>query len=102
MTTVPSDMPLTIVIDVLGKVIMYNLSQVLVVSPKPQTCWSVSFIDVSEQTEAVMNPLSGMPEMKKIPVSDAGSYKFLRTDEVLAIQSDRDYCKIYTPGKSHY
>lgn len=102
MNAVPSDMPLTMVIDVLGKVIMYNLSRLSIVSPTPQTCWSVSFIDVSEQTEAVMNPLSGMLEMKKIPVSDAGSYKFLRTDEVLAIQSDRDYCKIYTPGKSHY
>ncbi|MGO9568915.1 MAG: LytR/AlgR family response regulator transcription factor [Desulfomonilaceae bacterium] len=102
LTTAPSDMPLTMTIDVLGKVIMYNLSQLSVVSPTPQTCWSVSFIDVSEQTEAVMNPLSGMLEMKRIPVSDEGSCKFLRTDEVLAVQSDGDYCKIYTPGKSHY
>jgi two-component system response regulator LytT len=87
---------------VLGKVVMYNLSQLSVVSPTPQTCWSVTFIDVSEQTGAAMNPLSGILEMKRIPVSDGGSYEFLPTDEVLSIQSDGDYCKIFTPGKSYY
>jgi two-component system LytT family response regulator len=90
------------VIDVLGKVMMYNLSQLSVVSPTPQTCWSVTFVDVSEQTEAATNPLSGILEMKRIPVSDGGSCQFLRTDEVISIRSDGDYCKIWTRGKSHF
>jgi LytTR family transcriptional regulator, CO-responsive transcriptional regulator RcoM len=102
LTSAPADMPRTMVIDVLGKVMMYNLSQLSVVSPTPQTCWSVTFIDVSEQTEAVTNPLSGMLEMKRIPLFEGGSCEFVRTEDVLSIQSEGDYCKIWTPRKSYY
>lgn len=99
---VPSDMPSTMVIDVVGKVIMFNLSQLSIIFPTTQTCWSVSFIDVSRQTGAKKNPQDGMVEMKRIPVYDGRAYQFLSTDEVPCIQSDGDYCKVFTATKSYY
>lgn len=98
----PSDVPSTMVIDVVGKVIMFNLSQLSIIAPTPQICWSVSFIDVSRQTGAVKDPQGGLVEMKRIPVCDNGAYQFLTTDEVFCIQSDGDYCKVITAGKSYY
>ena len=102
LTSAPSDMPRTMVLDVLGKVVMFNLSQLSVGSSRPQTFWSVTLIDISEQTGAVTNPLSGAIEMRRFPVFSEGIYHFLPTDAVHSIQSDGDYCKIFTPGKSYY
>jgi DNA-binding LytR/AlgR family response regulator len=102
LTSASSDMPRTMVIDVLGKVLMYNLSELSIVSPTSQTCWSVTFIDVSAQTDAETSPLSGELEMKKFPVYDHGTYHFLPTQSVYYIQSDGDYSKIFTGGRSFY
>ncbi|MBI4965293.1 MAG: LytTR family transcriptional regulator [Desulfomonile tiedjei] len=102
LTSAPSDMPRTMVLDVLGKVVMFNLSQLSVASPRPQSFWSVTLIDISEQTGAAKNPLSGALEMKRFPVYKEGICHFLPTDAVHSIQSDGDYCKIFTPGKSYY
>lgn len=98
----PSDMPRSLVIDVMGKVLMFNMSELTVINPSPQTLWSVTIFDVSRETGAVANPLSGMLQMKRIPVSDQGICRFLPTDSVYCVQSDGDYCKIYTPDKSYY
>jgi DNA-binding LytR/AlgR family response regulator len=95
-------MPRTMVVDVLGKVVMFNLSQLDIVTPTPHTYWSVTFIDVSQQTGAEMNPLSGLMEMKKFPVYDNGAYCFLAMDSVHYIQADGDYCKVFTGDKSYY
>jgi len=102
LTSASSDMPRTMVVDALGKVLMYNLSELAIVSPTPRTCWSVTFIDVSAQTGAETSPLSGELEMKKFPVYDRGTYHFLPTRSVHYIQSDGDYSKIFTGGKSFY
>lgn len=90
------------VIDILGKTIMYNLSRLTITSPVAQTCWAVTFVDVTEQTGAEINPLRGMVEMKKIPVAVDGSYSFLSVNEVLCVQSDGDYCKVFTAADSFY
>jgi hypothetical protein len=92
----------TVVIDVLGRAIMNNLSRLTIASPVPQSCWAVTFIDVTAQTGARKNPLSGMVEMKKIPVAEAGSCRFIAIDDVCAVQSDGDYCRIFTAGGTHY
>ncbi len=102
LTSAPSDMPRTMVLDVLGKVVMFNLSQLSVAFPCPQTFWSVALIDISKQTGAVTNPLSGAIEMRRFPVWSEGVYHFLPADAVHSIQSDGDYCKIFTAGKSYY
>ncbi|MDD2853305.1 MAG: LytTR family DNA-binding domain-containing protein [Desulfuromonadaceae bacterium] len=92
----------TMIIDILGKAIMNNLSQLTISSPVAQTCWAVTFVDVTAQTGAEKNPLSGMVEMKRIPVTESGSYRFIAIDDVLAIQSDGDYCRIFTAARSWY
>jgi DNA-binding LytR/AlgR family response regulator len=92
----------TVVIDILGRAILNNLSQLTIATPVPQQCWAVTFIDVTDQTGAAKNPLSGMVEMKKIPVTEAGSYRFIAIDDVLAVQSDGDYCRIFTASGAHY
>ena len=102
LTKTHSDMPRTMVIDVLGKVVMFNLSQLSIISPTPQAYWSVSFMDISKQAGASKNPEDGIVEMKRIPVYDGGTYRFLAAGEVLCIQSDGDYCKVFTDGKSYY
>jgi hypothetical protein len=92
----------TVVIDILGRAIMNNLSQLDIDGPVPQKCWAVTFIDVTDQTGATKNPLSGMVEMKKIPVAEGGSYRFIAIDDVLAVQSDGDYCRIFTADATYY
>lgn len=94
-------MPRTVVLDVLGKVVMCNLSQLTAVSFSPQTPWSLAFIDVSKQTGAGMNPLSGALELKKFPLYEEGTYHFRPTKAVHSIKSDGDYCKIFTPERSY-
>lgn len=98
----PLGEPRTMVIDILGKAIMNNLSQLTIASPVIQTCWAVTFVDVTAQTGAERNPYSGMVEMKKIPVAEGGAYSFLSVDDVLCIQSDGDYCKVFTATNSYY
>lgn len=102
LTIAPADMPRTMVVDVLGKVVMFNLSQLDIIAPTPQTYWSMTFIDVSRQTGAEMNPFSGLVEMKKFPVYDNRAYCFLAMDSVHYIQADGDYCKVFTGDKSYY
>lgn len=52
--------------------------------------------DVIIQTGASKNPLNGLVEMQGLPVAEAGSYRFIPIDEVLALQTDGDYCRIFT------
>jgi hypothetical protein len=93
----------TVVFDILGKAIINNLSRLTTTAPLPaQACWAVTFIDVTQQTGAARNPLSGLVEMKNIPVNEAGSWRFIAVDDVLAIQSDGDYCRIFTAAGSWY
>lgn len=92
----------TVVIDVLGRAIMNNLSRLTIDAPVSQTCWAVTFIDVTEQTGAARNSLSGLMEMKRIPVAEGGAYRFIAIDEVLAVQSDGDYCRIFTTDGTYY
>ena len=102
MINAPLGEPRTLIIDVLGKAIVTNLSQLTLTTPVVQTCWAVTFIDVTAQTGAKKNPLSGTVEMKNIPVAESGAYRFIAIDEVLAIRSDGDYCRIFTATGSHY
>lgn len=92
----------TVVIDVLGRAIMNNLSQLVIDGPETQTCWAVTFIDVTGQTGATKNPLSGLVEMKLIPVAEGGACRFISIDDVLAVQSDGDYCRIFTIDTAYY
>lgn len=97
-----TDAPFAMVIDVLNKVLMINLSRFEVVRPAPLTHWAMTFIDVSEQTGAHRNTSSGMVELNKFPVYDNGACRFLDVDTVCCIQSDGNYCRVFTAERSYY
>ena len=97
-----ADTPFAMVIDVLNKVLMMNLSRFEIVTPVPRPHWAMTFIDVSEQTGAALNASSGRMELKKFPVYDNGVCRFLDADSVYSIQSDGNYCKVVTADHSYY
>jgi DNA-binding LytR/AlgR family response regulator len=97
-----ADTPFAMVIDVLNKVLMINLSRLEVVTPVPQLHWAMTFIDVSEQTGAAINTSSGRVELKKFPVYEDGLCRFLDADSVYCIRSDGNYCKVFTVDRSYY
>jgi DNA-binding LytR/AlgR family response regulator len=97
-----ADTPFAMVIDVLNKVLMINLSRFEIVLPVPRPHWAMTFIDVSEQTGAAMNANSGRMELKKFPVYDNGVCRFLDADSVYCIRSDGNYCKVFTADRSYY
>lgn len=88
------------VIDFLGRVLMISLSRLTV--PGSEMAWAVSFIDLSEQTGASTNPLSGHLELKKMPIYENGAFHFLAADQVHLIEADGNYCRIHTPLKKFY
>lgn len=92
--------PRSMVIDFLGKVLMISLSRLTV--PGSNLAWSVSFLDLSEQTGARTNPNSGHLELKKIPIYQNGTFHFLSADQVHLIEADGNYCRIHTPLKKFY
>jgi LytTR family transcriptional regulator, CO-responsive transcriptional regulator RcoM len=97
-----SDRPFAMVIDVLNKVLMINLSRFEIVTPVPRPHWAMTFIDVSEQTGAAINTSSGRVELKKFPVYDNGVCRFLEADSVYCIQSDGNYCRVFIADRSYY
>jgi DNA-binding LytR/AlgR family response regulator len=97
-----TDTPFAMVIDVLNKVLMINLSRFEIVTPVPRPHWAMTFIDVSEQTGAAINTNSGRVELKKFPVYDNGACRFLDADAVFCVQSDGNYCRVFTAERSYY
>jgi len=97
-----ADAPFAMVIDVLNKVLMINLSRFEIVAPVPRPHWAMTFIDVSEQTGATINTSSGRVELKKFPVYDNGVCRFLDAGSVYCIRSDGNYCKVFTAERSYY
>jgi DNA-binding LytR/AlgR family response regulator len=97
-----ADTPFAMVIDVLNKVLMINLSRFEIVTPVPRHHWAMTFIDVSEQTGAAINTSSGRVELKKFPVYDNGACRFLDADSVYCFRADGNYCKVFTVDRSYY
>ncbi|MBU5611668.1 LytTR family DNA-binding domain-containing protein [Geomonas azotofigens] len=93
-------MPKSMVIDFLGKVLMISLSRLVV--PNSPLAWAVSFMDLSEQTGARTNPMSGHLELKKMPIYEKGAFHFLSADQVHLIEADGNYCRIHTRTKKFY
>jgi len=95
-------MPKTMIVDLLGMVWMICLSRMTFISHETTASWALTIIDVTEQTGASKNPLSGHVELKKLPIYDKGMFHFLSADQVYAIEADGNYCKIFTAQKKFY
>lgn len=96
------EMPNTMIIDVLGKVLMTNMSRLTVLPAADTAAWALTFMDVTEQTGAAKNPDSGLVELIKLPIYENGVFHFLSADQVYSIEADGNYCRIFTTSKTFY
>ncbi len=94
--------PVAMIVDVLNKVLMINVSRIEMSVPDEAPMFAMTFIDVTQQTDAVFNPQSGLIELKKLPVCEREGFLFIDIDDIYFIQSDGNYCKIFTKDASYY
>ncbi len=97
-----SDMPVAMIVDVLNKVLMINVCNIEMKEESTDPLFAMTFIDVTEQTGAEVNPRSGMVELKKFPVCCRDSFLFLDASSIYYIQSDGNYCRVFTEKSSYY
>jgi DNA-binding LytR/AlgR family response regulator len=97
------DMPAAMIIDVLNKVLMINVSRIETEKSSADPLFAMTFIDVTEHTGAEINPHTGLVEMKKFPVYNKKSeIMFLDVSSIYFIQSDGNYCVVFTENSSYY
>ncbi len=97
-----SDIPLAMVIDVMGKVLMINFSRLDMIDGIDGPLFSMSFIDVSDGTGATLNPASGIVEFCKLPVLHKNTLIFLKPTAIYYFEADGNYCKIVTQQRTYY
>ncbi|MCL4490284.1 MAG: LytTR family transcriptional regulator [Nitrospirae bacterium] len=95
------NIPTTMVIDVLNKALIINVSEVALKKPwKP--LFAMTFVDITDQVGAETNPDTGMMELKKFPICSKGSLRFLDMQSIYFIRSDANYCRIFTETGSYH
>jgi len=94
--------PIAMIIDVLKRVLMINVCRIKTFGENPELVYAMNFIDVSESTGAKLNPESGIVEINRIPIYHDHSYLFLEARQIYFIQSDGNYCQVYTEENSYY
>ncbi len=97
-----SQIPLAMVLDVMGKVLLISFSRIEMVAKNPGHIFSMTFIDVSNQTGAAINPASGAVEFTKLPVWHKNAFVFLEASSVYYFESDGNYCRIVTRDGSFH
>ncbi len=90
------DVPVAMIIDVLNKVLMINLCRIKTSEPSKDFLFAMTFVDVSKETEARIDPRSGLVGLRKFPVFDKGSFQFIDLSSICLIQSDGNYSKLFT------
>jgi DNA-binding LytR/AlgR family response regulator len=95
------DVPIAMVIDVLNKVLMINLCRIKTQESSTDFMYAMTFVDVSKETEAEIDPKSGLVGLRKFPVCDKGAFQFLDLSSICLIQSDGNYSKLFTHRGNH-
>lgn len=95
------DSPVAMIIDVLNKVLMINVSKINMFD-KSAAMYAMTFIDVTCETEAEFNPESGLMELRKLPVCEKSGFLFVDMDDIYYVQSDGNYCRVYTKNRAYY
>lgn len=95
-------MPVAMILDVLNKFLLVNLSRVDMHENFSDQLFSMTFIDVTEQTGARVNPKSHLVQIDKFPVFFKNSYLILSTSSIYFIKSDGNYCIVFTKKRSYY
>jgi hypothetical protein len=97
-----SEVPVAMIIDVLNKVLVINVCRIEMKESSAAPLYAMTFMDVTEQTGAKVNPHTGMVELKKFPVCDKRAFLFLDVSSIYFIRSEGNYCKISTEKNSYY
>jgi len=97
-----NELPVAMIIDVLNKVLMINLCRITTSESSMKFLYAMTFVDVSKETEAEINPKSGLVGLRKFPVCDKGSFRFLDPSSIYLIQSDGNYSKLFTHSGNHF
>lgn len=95
-------MPLAMIMDVLNKFLLVHLSRVDMQETFDSNFYSMSFIDVTEQTGARRNPVNQQMQIDKFPVFFKDSFLILGIASIYFIRSDGNYCVVFTPDQSYY
>ncbi len=96
-----SETPLTMIIDILNKVLLINIFRIDTEVSQAPPLIAMSFLDVTEQTGARLNPRTGVVELKKFPVCDRGGFIFLDMSSIYFIRSEGNYCKVFAENISY-
>jgi hypothetical protein len=97
-----TDIPAVMIIDVPEKVLMINFCRLETIQAILNLAYSTTFVDITRETQAKTNPLSGKMELKRLPVWHKDAHFFLDVIAIYAFGSDGNYCKIYTKRRSYY
>jgi len=95
------DVPVAMIVDVLNKVLMINLCRIEMKGSSAPP-YAMTFIDVTEQTGARVNPTSGLMELSKFPVYEKGTCLFLNASSIYYIRSDGNYSEVHTTDKAFH
>lgn len=94
------EIPITMIIDVLNKVLLLNLSKIELVDKRLGVLYSMNFIDVSQETGASIDPESGKVVISKIPIFCKNRIRFIDKSDIIYIEADGNYSKIHI--KNHF
>lgn len=97
-----SYMPVAMIIDVLNKFLLVHLSRVNMHESLGEKLFSMTFIDVTEQTGAKRHLGSQLTQIDRFPVFFGNSYQILETPAIYFIQSDGNYCIVHTEDQSFH
>lgn len=95
-------MPVAMIIDVLNKFLLVHLNRVNMHKAYGEKLFSMTFIDVTEQTGARRHPQSELVQVDRFPVFFGNSYLILEPRTILYIQSDGNYCIVYTENQTYH
>jgi hypothetical protein len=97
-----SGAPVAMIIDVLSKVLMISVSKLEVTASASGPFFVASFVDVTAQTGATVNPHSGRVELKKFPIYHKRDLLFLDARSIYFFAADKNYCRVFSDDGTYY
>lgn len=97
-----SGSPVAMIIDVLSKVLMISISKLEMTASASEVFLVASFVDVTAQTGATVNPQSGLIELKKFPIYHKRDLIFLDSRSIYFFAADKNYCRVFSDGGKYY
>lgn len=97
-----SGTPMAMIIDVLNKVLMISVCRLEMTVSDSGAFFVSTLLDVTAETEAAVNPLSGRIEMKRFPIYDKGNLLFLDSGSIYFFAADKNYCRVVSDAGRYY